>query len=177
MTHPPSDFAAIDVTLVAARGANGVIGADGGLPWRLSGDLRRFKAATLGRPVLMGRKTWDSIGRPLPGRDNLVVTRDGDFRPDGAWVFSGIDAALAAARARALVRGAGEVCVIGGAQIYALTMAHATRLLVTDVDAAPAGDAHFPAIDPALWRIARETAHPAGPKDDHACVERLWVRV
>lgn len=172
-----SDFDAVPITLIAARGANGVIGAAGGLPWRLSSDLKRFQAATIGKPVVMGRKTWNSLPRALPGRTNIVVTRHINLQADGALVFSSVEAALAAARAVAGHAGVGEVCVIGGADIYAQCLPLASRLLLTDVDASPDGDAFFPEVDPACWTIVQETAHPAGPRDDHACVERLWERV
>ncbi|HRP12618.1 MAG TPA: dihydrofolate reductase, partial [Terricaulis sp.] len=112
----PENAAPPKLTLVLAIAKNGVIGRDGALPWRLSSDLKRFKAATLGKPVLMGRKTWDSLPkRPLPGRENLVLTRDANFQAEGAWVFTALAAMCAAARAMAQRSGAGEICVIGGA--------------------------------------------------------------
>ncbi len=149
----------VPLALILARGENGVIGREGGLPWHLSGDLKFFKAQTLGKPVVMGRKTFQSIGRPLPGRPNLVITRDPGFRPEGAEVFADLEAALARARALA---GAlpeegprHEVMVIGGGQIYALSLPMAQRLYITEVHAAPAGDTFFPELDPAAWREVR----------------------
>lgn len=162
------------LSLVVAQGRNRVIGAAGGLPWHLAGDMRHFRRVTLGKPVVMGRKTWASIGRPLPGRANLVVTRDTGFQAPGALVHSSLGAALAAGRAIALQSGADEVCVIGGAEIYAQTLPLADRLHVTDVDAAPEGDALFPEIDPALWRLMAEERHEPGPQDDHPYVIRRY---
>ncbi|MGD9599760.1 MAG: dihydrofolate reductase [Steroidobacteraceae bacterium] len=128
---------------------NGVIGARGALPWRLPDDLRRFKALTMGKPVLMGRRTWASIGKPLPGRLNLVLTRDAAFGAEGATVVH----SLAEAFAHATV----ELMVIGGAEVYALALPYATRVELTAVDADIDGDTRLPPFDPAAWHeIARE---------------------
>lgn len=148
----------LPVALIVARADNGVIGREGGLPWHLSGDLKFFKAQTLGKPVVMGRKTWQSIGRPLPGRPNLVVTRDPAFRPEGAEVFADVAGALARAQDLAAQSGAGEVMVIGGGQIYAETLPLATRVYLTEVHARPEGDTTFPPLDPAAWVEARREA-------------------
>lgn len=150
------------VALILARADNGVIGREGGLPWHLSGDLKFFKAQTLGKPVIMGRKTYQSIGRPLPGRPNLVVTRDPAFRPEGTEVFADIAAALARGRALAQESGAEEVMVIGGGQIYAETLPLARRIYLTEVHAAPEGDTVFPRLDPADWREVRRDAPVPG---------------
>lgn len=156
------------LTLIAAVADNGVIGRDNGLPWRLPGDLKRFKALTLGKPVIMGRKTFASIGRPLPERLNIVVTRDPAARFDGASVVHSLEEALAAAAAS----GAAEAMVIGGAEIYALALPLADRLELTEVAAAPEGDAFFPAFDRSAWReLARETVATEGPdRPAHAFV-------
>ncbi|MGE3302501.1 MAG: dihydrofolate reductase [Hyphomonadaceae bacterium] len=161
------------LSLVVARARNGVIGREGALPWRLAGDMAHFRQATMGKPVLMGRKTWDSFPkRPLPGRANLVLTRDAGFRAAGGWTFSDFPAALAAARAMT----AEEVCVIGGAALYALALPLADRLYITEVDATPDGDAHFPDFDEAAFReIARED-FPADAKNDHAFALRTLAR-
>lgn len=165
------------LSLIVARARNGVIGRDGGLPWRLSSDLKRFKSITMGKPMLMGRKTWDSLpNKPLPGRKNIVLTRDQNFRAPGAWVFSDLAAALAAARAIAAADGADEVNVIGGAALYAETLPLADRLYLTEVDCAPEGDAHFPAFAEAAFREAAREDFPAGPKDDHAFAVRTLER-
>lgn len=164
------------LTLVVAVAKNGVIGRDGNLPWRLSSDMKRFKAATMGKPVLMGRKTWDSLPRkPLPGRQNLVLTRDADFAADGAWVYTDLDAMLAAARAMAEAAGVEEACVIGGAQLYNAVLPQADRINLTEVNLAPEGDAHLN-LDLSQWReVSRENV-AAGPNDDADFVVRILER-
>ena len=151
----------MQIVFVAAVAENGVIGRDNGMPWRLKSDLRRFRQLTMGRPVLMGRKTFLSIGRPLPGRTNIVVTRD------RAFAAAGVEG-LAVARADGLRRGADSIMVIGGAEIYAALFAQADRLEIAHVHARPDGDARFPAIDPAVWEDVSRAAFPAGPDDDAA---------
>lgn len=160
------------VTLVVAIAENGVIGRGGGMPWRLSTDLQRFKATTMGKPIVMGRKTWESFPkRPLPGRRNIVITRDRDFAPEGAEVFHSLEEALAAAQ-----RDGEEVCVIGGGQIYSQVLEWADRLDVTHVLASLEGDTHFPDIDPAHWRIVAATDIPSGEKDSHATRHVVYER-
>lgn len=156
----------IPIVLLAAVAENGVIGRDNALPWRLSSDLKRFKAFTLGKPVVMGRKTYLSIGKPLPGRTNIVVTRNPNFHADGVVVTASIDAALEAARDDAGRRGATEIMVIGGTEIFEQTMTLADRLEITHVHSRPEGNTFFPPIDLKHWReIARQDL-PAGPRDD-----------
>ena len=159
--------------IVAAVARNGVIGDGDKLLWRLSSDLRRFKALTLGKPLIMGRKTFQSIGRPLPGRETIVVTRDRNFKPDGALVAHDIAAALALADERAAAMGADAVVIAGGGELYAQTFARADRLAITEVALAPEGGAVFPPIDPAEWREVRREAGVRGPNDeaDFAFVE------
>jgi|TARA_R110000851_G_scaffold117023_1_gene243530 dihydrofolate reductase len=140
--------------LIAALGRNRVIGVSGDLPWRLPDDLKRFKALTLGQTLLMGRKTWTSLGRPLPGRDNRVLSRAPRFAAEGARVFDRLDAALACPQGEA-------VWVIGGGELYAALLPRATRLYLTEVDAAPEGDTWFPALDPAQWQEVARTHHAA----------------
>ncbi len=156
----------IAVVLLAAVAENGVIGRDNALPWRLKSDLQRFRALSIGKPVVMGRKTYLSIGKPLPGRTNIVVTRDPNFRAEGVVVAMSVDAALEAARDDARRRGANEIMVIGGTEIFVQTMELADRLEITHVHARPAGDTFFPAIDRKLWRETARSDHPAGPQDD-----------
>ncbi|MES2405155.1 MAG: dihydrofolate reductase [Pseudomonadota bacterium] len=146
------------VVLVAALDRNRAIGRDGAMPWHLSDDLKRFKALTLGKPVLMGRKTALAIGRPLPGRPNLVLTRAGTAPFDGQHVVHSLDEALALARDA-------ELMVIGGGEVYALALPHATRMHLTEIDAATTdADTFFPRFDPADWcEVAREH-HPADAK-------------
>jgi dihydrofolate reductase len=160
-----------------ARARNGVIGRDGGLPWRLKSDLKLFKATTLGKPVIMGRKTWDSLPkRPLPGRMNIVLTRDGSFEPEGAVVCERFEEAVSIAREQAEDDGAEEVCVIGGAALFALALPKARRMYLTEVEANVAGDVIFPPFEEADWREVRREAHPAGEGDDHPFVFRVLER-
>jgi len=156
----------VRVVLVAAVARNGIIGANGGLPWRLSSDLKRFKALTWGKPMVMGRKTFASIGRALPGRETIVVTRDPAFASSGVLVAHEIDAALDLAHERARIMGADEIIVAGGAEIYAQTIEQASRLFITEVALDAEGEARFPPIDPLQWReVGRETGD-RGPRDD-----------
>lgn len=160
--------AAPKISMVVAVAANGVIGRDGDLPWRLSTDLKRFKALTIGKPVIMGRKTWASLGRPLPGRANIVITRNADFAAEGASVVASLDEALALAGREAQATGADEVSVIGGGEIYRQAIAHADILHVTEVQAEVDGDTRFPEIDPAVFEKVFEEDLPQGEKDSHA---------
>jgi dihydrofolate reductase len=164
-----------------ARARNGVIGKDGALPWRLKSDLALFKATTLGKPVIMGRKTWESLPRrPLPGRMNLVVTRDGSYPEKaiakGAVVCERFDEAVQIAREQAEEDGVGEVCVIGGAELFAIALPKARRLYLTEVQAEVAGDVALPAFDETAWREVRREAHKAGPEDDYDFVFRVLER-
>lgn len=146
------------VTLIAARARNGVIGRDNAMPWKIPGEQAYFKRVTMGHPIVMGRRTWDSIGRPLPGRRNIVVTRDRSFLVQGAEVAHGIDEAIA------LCAGAPEVFVIGGAQLYDAAMPMADRLLLTEIDHDFDGDAFMPAPEPMQWReTARDAQEAQGP--------------
>ena len=156
----------LPLVLVAAVARNRVIGGDNRLLWRLPGDLRRFKALTLGKPLVMGRKTFLSIGRPLPGRETIVVTRDPGLRADGVLVAQDLEAALALAEARAEAMGAEAIVIAGGGELYAQTIDRADRLAVTEVALAPEGDALFPPIDPAAWREVRREPGVRGPKDE-----------
>jgi dihydrofolate reductase len=150
------------LTLIVARARNGVIGRDNQLPWRLPEDLAHFKRTTMGRPIVMGRKTWESIGRPLPGRRSLVLSRDPHYAAPGAEVVASLDEALARTAAEP------EVFVIGGAQLYAAAAPRAQCLVLTQIDADFTGDAHFPAPDPAQWHEVAREHHPASG-------ERPWA--
>jgi dihydrofolate reductase len=165
----------IEIVIVAAVAENGVIGSGNEMPWRLKSDLKRFRTLTWGKPVLMGRKTHLSIGRPLPGRTNIVVSRNPDFGRPGVVAAPTLETALEVARADARRRGGAEVMVLGGAEIYAALLARAHRLEITCVHASPAGDAFFPAIDKSIWREDARYDHPAGPEDS-ARVEYLTYR-
>jgi dihydrofolate reductase len=167
----------MQIVLVAAIGDNNVIGRDGGLPWRLKSDLKHFRNVTLNRPVIMGRRTFESIGRPLSHRTNIVVTRDLGLKAPGAVLATGIETALAFARNDAKKRGVDEIMVIGGSDIFSATMPLAARLEITHVHAAPEGDAYFPPIDPQVWRQTAVEEHAAGPEDDHAFVTAVYERL
>ena len=167
----------MDIAIYVAIAENGVIGREGGLPWRLSSDLKRFKAGTMGKPIIMGRKTWQGLGRPLPGRLNIVVTRDRAFRAEGAEVAASLEDAIVLAKARArCMAGADEICVIGGGEIYAQALPLADRLKVTHVLGEVEGDTRFPPIDPEIWQIASTEDFPAGEKDTHATRYAVYER-
>ncbi|WP_312136919.1 dihydrofolate reductase [Brevundimonas sp.] len=169
------------IALVVARGSNGVIGRDGNLPWRIRSDLQRFKAVTIGKPCIMGRKTWESLPlRPLPGRLNLVLTKDESYheseKAKGCVVVTSLDEALSMAREQAADDEVNEICIIGGAAIFEAALPRAKRLYITEVDAAPDGDVLFPAFNEADWTETLNEAHPAGEKDDHAFTFRTLER-
>ena len=155
-----------EIVLIAAVAENGVIGADGAMPWRLKSDMARLKAMTIGRPIVMGRKTFESFPRrPLPGRTNIVVTRDTAYRAAGAVVTTSFADAEAIATGDALRRFATEIAIIGGSEIYAQWMDRADRLEITEVHARPDGDTRFPAIEPGDWEEVARVRNPAGPAD------------
>lgn len=143
-----------EIVFVLARARNGVIGRDGGLPWHLPADFKHFKATTLGAPMLMGRKTFESLPGLLPGRRHIVLTRDPDWQADGAEIVRSADDAITTA-------GSDRLSVIGGAEIYALMLPYADRIELTEVDAEPAGDTAVPAFDAAAWRESAREEHPA----------------
>ena len=152
--------------MIAAVARNGVIGHDGAMPWRLPGDLRHFRDATMGKPVIVGRKTFEAIGRPLSGRSLIVLSRDPSFQVDGARTVRSTDAAVAEAQRICREHGASDIMVAGGAAIYAALIPRADLLLVTEVDLSPAGDAWFPPIDPATWVLTERQAAPATADDE-----------
>ena len=160
------------LSIIAAVAANGVIGNDGDMPWKLSTDLKRFKALTTGKPVIMGRKTFAPIGRPLPNRVNLVLTRDTAFEAPGVVVVPTQEAAIDAASDV----GAEEAMVIGGGEIYRAFLDRAERLYITHVDASPVGDTHFPAIDPAVFEVVSSEDVPAGISDTAATRFTIYQR-
>lgn len=157
------------LALVAAVAKNGVIGAGGGLAWRIADDLKWFKKVTMGKPAVMGRKTFQSIGKPLAGRDNIIVTRRPEFSADGVFAALDIDAALALAAECAKKRGAEEICVIGGGEIYAQTLARADRIYLTRVDAQVEGDVFFPKLDSRDWAERRESGCEKSERNQYAC--------
>lgn len=164
-------------SLIVAKSRNNVIGIDGDLPWRLSSDLKFFKAATLGKPVLMGRVTWESLPFALPGRPNLVLTRNKDYRAPKAEVHTDAMAMIGRGFELAGQTGADEVMLIGGARLYAQLMRFCERLYVTEVDAMIEGDAHFPAIPANEWREVSQTPYPKGEKDDYPFTVRVYERI
>ena len=167
----------LPISLVAARARNGVIGRDGALPWRLKSDMAWFKSVSVGKPVIMGRRTWDSLPfKPLPGRLNIVLTRDGSFESRHALAFENFNEAVATAREQAEEDGASEICVIGGAALYALALPKAHRIYMTEVAADPEGDTLFPAFDESAWREVSSEPRSAGDGDDHDFVLRVLER-
>ena len=167
----------IRLSIIAAVAENGVIGAGNAMPWRLASDLKRFKALTMGKPVIMGRKTYESIGKPLAGRVNIVVTRQNGFAPDGVTVAPSVDAALVTAEEGALAAADDEIMVIGGGEIYHAAFDRADRLYITHVETMPEGDTRFPAIDPAVWRATTAERLPSGPKDSAATTFVIYERI
>jgi dihydrofolate reductase len=157
--------APMEIVLMVAVADNGVIGSGGAIPWRLKTDQQRLKAMTMDKPVVMGRKTFLSLRRPLPGRTNIVVTRDAGFRAAGAVVTTSLADALMVATGDALRRSAAEIAVIGGAEIYAQSMAFADRLEITEVHARPEGDTYLAAIDFADWEEVARVRNSSGPDD------------
>ena len=151
----------LPLSLIAAHAENGVIGIDNSMPWHLPGDFKYFKATTLGKPIIMGRKTWESLGRPLPGRLNLVVSRQPGLELQGAQVFPSLEAAVECAEAWAVEQGVNEVMLIGGAQLYALGLPFADRLYLTRVELKPEGDAWFPPFERGEWTMVSDVANPA----------------
>ena len=158
------------ITLVVAVADSGVIGRDNALPWHLPEDLKHFKRLTMGKPMVMGRKTFESIGKPLPGRQNIVVTRDTNYRHDGITVVHDVDTALRAGG------DAAEVMVIGGAELFRLCLPRASRLHLTRVHADIAGDVHWPGIG-SEWRLRGSERHEADERNAHACTFELWEKI
>jgi dihydrofolate reductase len=158
------------ITIVVAMGRNRGIGLDGRMPWHLPAELRHFKAVTMGKPVVMGRKTWEAIGRPLPGRQNIVVSRNEQFQAPGCDVVGSLVEAVEAAEGM-------EVMLIGGGELYRQALPLASRLLLTEIDLEPAADTWFPQWDPAEWRLVGSQRHEADDENRYAFETTEWVRV
>lgn len=158
------------ISVVVAASENNVIGINGELPWRLSSDLQRFKSITMGKPIIMGRLTWDSIGRPLPGRQNIVITRQADFVADGATVVVSPAEALRAAG------DADEVMVIGGGQVYDLFLPKASRVYLTRIAVEVEGDAEFPLLDESDWQLVEREPHSADERNEFAFEFLIYER-
>jgi dihydrofolate reductase len=158
----------ISLILVVAMAENGVIGRDNRLLWRIKTDMGRFRRLTMGKPMIMGRKTFQSIGKPLPGRETIVLTRDEGFSAEGAHVVHTWEEAVAKGEELAVRAGADAVAVAGGAEIYALSLPHVQTLFLTEVHTAPEGDAVFPSFDRSQFREVKREDHSKGPDDEHA---------
>jgi dihydrofolate reductase len=164
------------IVLVAAIGRNNVIGRKGQLPWRLKSDLKHFRALTTNRPVVMGRKTFESLGKPLPDRTNIVLTRNLGLIVPGGALANSIDAAMGFARQDAVRRGVDEIMIIGGGDVFERMLPKADRLEITHVNASPEGDAFFPRLEPSDWREVKRVSFPAGPDDDASFDVATYVR-
>lgn len=152
------------LSMIVAVAENGVIGRNNALPWYLPNDLKYFKQTTMGKPVIMGRKTYESIGKPLPGRTNIVITRQADYQPEGVKVVNSVEAARELAESVCLIDGQEEAMIMGGAEIYTVALPHTDRLYLTEVHADVEGDAFFPEYDKSLWQeVAREDFAAEGP--------------
>ena len=164
------------ISLVVAVAENGVIGRNGALPWRLSSDLKTFRAVTMGKPLIMGRRTYESLKGPLDGRDNIVVSRDPAFEAQGITVVDSVAAALVLGRALARTKGEDEVMVIGGAEVYQAALPQASRIYWTAVEAEPDGDTLFPEFDRENWHEVSRDVLPKGERDDYAAELRVLER-
>ena len=164
------------LSLIVAKSLNGVIGLNGNLPWRLSSDLKFFKSTTLGKPVLMGRVTWESLPFPLPGRPNLVLTNNKNYLAEGAEIFNSADKMIARGYELAGQMNVDEVMLIGGAKLYASQMKYCDRLYVSEVNATIEGDVYFPEIDTNTWKLASETEFSKGVKDDYSFKVQVFER-
>ncbi len=164
------------LSLIVAKSLNGVIGLNGNLPWRLSSDLKFFKSTTLGKPVLMGRVTWESLPFPLPGRPNLVLTNNKNYLAEGAEIFNSADAMIARGYELAGQMNVDEVMLIGGAKLYASQMKFCDRLYVSEVNATIEGDVYFPEIDTNIWKLVSETEFSKDVKDDYSFKVQVYER-
>jgi dihydrofolate reductase len=164
------------IAMIVGVAENGVIGSDQTIPWRIPSDMAFFKRTTMGKPVVMGRKQYETVGRPLPGRTNIVVTRQRGYQPDGVLVFNSIDGALEKAREVAVADGVDEIMIIGGGELYAQLMPQADRLYVSHIELAPEGDVRFPAIDPQIWAIVDSPAVDPSAKDEAAYRVNVYER-
>jgi len=165
----------IKISIVVGVAQNGVIGFEGAMPWRLSTDLKRFKSITMGKPMIMGRKTYESIGRPLPGRLNVVVSRSG-YAAQGIEIAGSLNQAVAKSKKWALEHEAEEICVIGGGDMYRQSLSFADRLCITHVLAEPDGDTKFPEIDEEHWCVLSREVIPMGEKDSAETIFVVYER-
>ncbi|WP_273756302.1 dihydrofolate reductase [Bartonella sp. MM73XJBT] len=157
----------LPICLIAAVAENGVIGREGAMPWKLSTDLQRFKALTFGKPIIMGRKTWDSLGHPLPGRTNIVITRNGTWRAEGAVIVHSLSQACSVAKRIASQNDADAIFIIGGGEIFQQGLHIADKIFLTEVLASIKGDSFFPVFDKEKWTLVQTQYIPEGDKDSH----------
>lgn len=172
-----SEPGSFKVVLVVAAARNGVIGDDGDMPWRMPSSLRRFRQLTMGRPMIMGRKTYQAIGRPLEGRDSIVVTRDPSFRPEGVHAVDNLADAFAVASRLARARGTDEIVVAGGGEIYRATLPFAHIVQLDEIDATPTGDTTFPQLNPGEWREAARSPMARHERDQYGAEAVTMVRI
>jgi dihydrofolate reductase len=178
MSIPPASGPAHPrLAMIVARAKNGVIGRDGGMPWRLKAELQHFKKTTMGKPILMGRKTWESLPKLLPGRPHFVLSRDPRYVAEGGLAFNDLSAMLARGAEVAAAAGVDEFMIIGGESLYALAFARAERLYLTEVDAEIEGDARFPDFDETEWREVEAVRHEADTDNAHSFTIRVLDRV
>jgi dihydrofolate reductase len=166
----------IKIAMIAGVAANGVIGSDQTIPWRVPSDMAFFKQTTMGKPIIMGRKQYETVGRPLPGRTNIVITRQSGYQPEGVLVFNDIENALEKARSIAHADGVDEIMVIGGGELYAQLIDRADRLYISHIDLQPAGDVHFPDIAPAQWAVVDLPEVAPSPKDEATYRVKVYER-
>ena len=166
----------VRISMIAGVAENGVIGSNQAIPWRIPSDFAYFKRITMGKPMVMGRKQFETVGRPLPGRTNIIVTRQQGYRPEGTLVFATIDAALAEARKIAEADGVDEIMIIGGGEIYAQLMGRADRLYISQVDLHPEGDVRFPAIAPEDWVVVDLPEVTSSAKDSATYRVKVYER-
>ena len=163
--------------MIVAVAENGVIGAKGGLPWRMSSDLKTFRRLTMGKPIIMGRKTFQSLKKPLDGRDNIVVSRDPLFEAPGTSIMESVSDAIVLARTLAVTKGEDEIMIIGGAEIYRAAFGKANRIYLTRIHGKPGGDVHFPELDPAEWTEVSSEPIEKGERDEYSATLVVLDRV
>ncbi len=166
----------VRIAMIAGVAENGVIGSEQTIPWRVPSDMAFFKQTTMGKPIVMGRKQFETVGRPLPGRANIVVTRQKDYHPEGVMVVHSVDAAIAEARRIAEADGVDEIMIIGGGELYAQLIARADRLYISHIDLAPAGDVLFPAIAPEQWVVVDLPEVAPSPRDEASYRVKVYER-
>ncbi|KQX39920.1 hypothetical protein ASD04_04515 [Devosia sp. Root436] len=166
----------VRIAMIAGVAENGVIGSDQAIPWRVPSDMAFFKQTTMGKPIVMGRKQYETVGKPLPGRSNIVITRRQGYQAEGVLVFHDIDAALEKAREIAQADGVDEIMIIGGGELYAQLMDRADRLYITHIDLSPAGDVLFPAIEPEQWAVVDLPEVTPSPRDEASYRVKVYER-